>query len=253
MSGNADPIIGVPGFPTGLTASYKRVRAASNLNVSFGVYPTPTVIDPALCRDIRNTSNLGTILAGMPYGKVTSGGKLACSIIGVTSASYTSGATSLTLSAATAVELARRVGTSGTFKLVGPPSAAGTVVVATVTYSAVNTSTGVATVTDIGANKISGCIVVPTDGSEFPVGVQDDGFGLTMVDLTGTSLTAQQFGSSGGNNLLESGYLDVSQLAQYPTDTSLIAWYRAWLNGTTSLALLGSVGGGGVFRFTDAA
>ena len=53
----------------------------------------------------------------------------------------------------------RRIGSTGTFNLIGPASAAGSNNTTQVTYSAVNTTTGVITITNIGANRIAGCFV----------------------------------------------------------------------------------------------
>ena len=56
--------------------------------------------------------------------------------------------TTITTDVNTAAELVRRIGATGTFKLTGPPTAGGAVVTQTVTFSAVNTSTGAITITD---------------------------------------------------------------------------------------------------------
>lgn len=110
-------------------------------------------IDGTKTRDFNNPDDVKAIRPGVLFGKVTSGGKYAPSVMGLTDGAYASG-TSLTLTPASAVELARRVGSSGTFKLTGPPTAAGTVRTNTVTYSAVNTTTGVVTVTAIPADDV---------------------------------------------------------------------------------------------------
>ncbi len=109
--------------------------------------PKKTLFDKTKSRDIRSSPTT-ILLPGQPVGKVTSGGKYASSIIGVTNGAHASGVT-LAVSVATAVELVRRVGASGTFTLVGPPGAAGTVRSVTVTYSAVNVTTGDITITAI--------------------------------------------------------------------------------------------------------
>lgn len=104
------------------------------------------VVSATASRDQGNTEDPLLLRPGLLMGKITSGGKWAPSLFGLTNGAYASG-TSLTLSVAAATELNRRVGASGTFKLTGPPTAAGTVRTVTVTYSAVNTTTGVATIT----------------------------------------------------------------------------------------------------------
>ena len=104
------------------------------------------VVDGTKSRDQGNTDDVLLLRPGLLMGKITSGGKWAPSAFGLTGAAYASG-TSMTLSVAAATELSRRVGASGTFKITGPPVASGTVRTQTVTYSAVSTVTGVATIT----------------------------------------------------------------------------------------------------------
>jgi hypothetical protein len=118
------------------------------------------VVDGTKSRDQGNTDDVALLRPGLLMGKVTTGGKWAPSAFGLTAAAYASG-TSMTLSVAAATELNRRVGASGTFKVTGPPSAAGVVRTTTVTYSAVNTTTGVATITALGANQVEQINIAP--------------------------------------------------------------------------------------------
>jgi hypothetical protein len=111
-------------------------------------------IDGTKSRDPGNTGDIDVLRAGMLMGMITSGGKWAPSILGVTTNAEAATSTTIETSAATALELSRRVGTTGTFKLTGPPAAAGTVRTLTATYSAVNTSTGAITVTALGVNEV---------------------------------------------------------------------------------------------------
>ena len=99
-------------------------------------------------------------------------------------------------------------------------SAAGTVVTATVTYSAVNTTTGVVTCTNIGANKISGCLVCPTDGSETFKTFIPDGFGLNVFNSSG-SAADQPF-----PQFPTAGTIITANVLNYPSDTSLVAWFK---------------------------
>lgn len=128
-------------------------RSATPRRILVGGLPTllpvSKVIDGSKARDPLNTGDLDVLRNGLLLGKITSGGKYAPSILGVLAAAYDASAdtTEMTVSAATAVELVRRIGSSGTFKLTGPPAASGTVQTVTVTYSAVDTTTGVITVT----------------------------------------------------------------------------------------------------------
>lgn len=110
-------------------------------------------VDGTKSRDQGNTDDVLLLRPGLFMGKVTSGGKYAPSALGLTNGAYASG-TSLTLSVAAATELNRRIGASGTFKLTGPPAAAGTVRTVTITYSAVVPATGVVTITAPGVNQV---------------------------------------------------------------------------------------------------
>ena len=140
--------MGQPGIGSSSTATPREVFLGE-----IGHYkPGGVIIDASESRDPLNTGDLDTLRAGLLLGKITSG-NYAPAILGVTTVAYDVSAapTSITVSAATAVELVRRKGASGTFELTGPPSAAGTVQTSTVTYSAVDTTTGVITVTSLGA------------------------------------------------------------------------------------------------------
>ena len=174
------------------------------------------IIDGANASDPGNTPDVFVLRAGLLMGKITASGLYGASIIDTTQGAYTAGGTSITLTAAGAAELVRRVGTSGTFTLTGPPAAAGVVARSTVTYSAVNTTTGVVTITSPGISFISGSFVQPTDGSQDPVTLIPDGWGKTVLDidfLTRISIPFDYFPVGG---LIQS-----SQIINWPSDTSL--------------------------------
>jgi hypothetical protein len=114
--------------------------------------PGRGVINGTESRDPNNTSFITTLRPGLILAKAS--GKYAPWAIGSTSGALAGDGTSVTLAAAEAVELVRRVGATGTFVLTGPPTAAGTVRQSTITYSAVNTTTGVVTVTAPGTNQV---------------------------------------------------------------------------------------------------
>lgn len=208
---------GLPGVQSAVTSNHRIIFRDGVFN---GFLSGGKIIDGTLSRDPGNTGDVNVLRPGLVMGKVTASGKYAPSIMGTTNVAYASGDTSIGLTAATATELARRVGTSGTFTLVGPPSAAGTVVSATVTYSAVNTTTGVVTCTNIGANKISGCLVMPTDGSQTFKTLIPDGFGLNVFNASG-SAADQPF-----PQVPTAGTIIVANLINYPSDTSLITWFK---------------------------
>lgn len=104
--------------------------------------------------DPDNTSDTGTIRAGH-VGHLESG-KLVPSCFGPVASDYTSGGTTLTVSANTALRIYTALGSSGTFYILAntaAPTTLATVLAQLVTYSAINTGTGAITITDLGANK----------------------------------------------------------------------------------------------------
>lgn len=217
------PSTGMPGFGSEKLAKHRPVAADGYLQF----LPGGVVLDGSKMRDPDNpdypadTAGQLRLRAGLLIGKVTSGGKWANSVLGVTQGAYTSGGTSITVTAAQAAEIVRRVGSSGTLKFTGPPSAAGTVATISQSFSAVNTSTGVITVTSLGANLIAGAFVQPADGSETVRSFLPDGWELYMP-LDGTDAPLDKVPVEGN--------VDFSQLLPWPADTSLQQWVRDQLN-----------------------
>lgn len=177
----------------------------------------------AATRDSGNTGNLDAIRPGTLIGKITASGKFAPSILGVTTGAYTSGGLSITVSAAQAVEIVRRVGATGSLRYIGPPTAAGTVAIsAAIAYSAINQTTGVITTADIGADKIAGTFVCANDGTHLPMFPLGETDGMKVTDRDGASQD-QDFWPP------VSGGLQFGQMLPLPTDTSLIAWVKTQL------------------------
>lgn len=143
------PVIGRPGIQSGSTVSYRQVF---RLPESVLYLPGGGII-AAAAQDPGNTGSPLTLRAGLPMGRVAATKKWLPSLMGLVDTAYASG-TSLTLTTAAAAELVRRVGSSGTFKLTGPPSANGTARTLTVTFSAVDTGTGVVTITALPVNEV---------------------------------------------------------------------------------------------------
>ncbi len=144
---------GTPGYKTPRTATPNDVLAQGGNARYVNGY---RVFDGSKSRDAGNTDASTVMRGGTPVGKITSGGKYAMSIIGVTDVAYTSG-TSLSLAEAAGDEVARRIGTSGTFKITGPPTSGGTVRTLTATFSAVAAAGSghrVVTITALGANQV---------------------------------------------------------------------------------------------------
>ncbi len=215
---------GLPGIGTARTASHRSIFLQRSENfLAQGRW-----IDGTKSRDPGNVGDPQVLRAGLIMGKITSGGLYAPTILGVTSGAYTSGGTTLTVSAAQAVEIARRIGSSGTatLKAVGPPTAAGTVAATAVTFSAVNQTTGALTVTSLGVDKVAGTFITAADGSETPLSfIPDWDYGVRVTDIDGTSLATVDF-----PKLPVSGIIDSSQFINWPSDTSLRAWIVANLN-----------------------
>lgn len=196
-------------------------------------YPGGRIIS-SISRDPGNTSDINVLRPGLLMGRITSGGKYAPSILGVGGTAYASG-TTLNVAVATVVEIVRRIGSTGTFKIAGPPSAAGVVKQETVTYSAVNQSTGDVTVTALTQAYVAASLILPTDGSEFPLTFIPEGYGVNVFDAFGTAVD-QSWGAVPIKAVVYS-----TQIINYPADAST----RLWLKGMLSLP------GEGKFTFDD--
>lgn len=120
-----------PGVGPTLTAAHRQILLG---NEQF--FPGNHVIAGADARDPLNTP-VTEIRAGLLLGEVSASNKLGASIIGITGEALDGEETALTVAAAVATELIRRQGATGTYKLTGPPTAAGVVRTLTITYSAV--------------------------------------------------------------------------------------------------------------------
>ena len=128
-----EPITGLPGVKTTRTATPRNLTITVDGRV---LLPRGRIIDGAESRDPLNTGDLDVLRAGIVMGMITASGKYAPAIIGVLAGAYDkdgSDKTSMTVAAAVAVEIVRRIGTTGTFKITGPPTVAGTVVNETIT------------------------------------------------------------------------------------------------------------------------
>ncbi len=223
------PALGRPGIGAAVTA--QRNNVSRDGNVTY--YPGGAVIEGTKARDPGNSAySTRSLRAGLLMGKITSGGFWANSIIGVSASAYTSGGLGLTVSAASAVELVRRVGSSGTFLLKGAATAGGTLTSDTVTFSAVDQTTGIITISDIGANRIAGAFVVPSDGSQIPRSIIMDQYPILIPD--DSSDVNYPF-------LPISAIIDVAKIIDWPTDTTLQTYIR---ENMSTLA-------GGKFVFSD--
>lgn len=217
-------IAGTPGIQGAYNAQPRDIFYSKRDLATF--IPGPVTLDGIASSNPQNTPYVAYLFGGMPVGRETTSGQYATSILGTTSVSYTSGGTSLTVSAATATELVRRIGSSGTFKTVGPPTANGTVATTTTTFSAVNTTTGVITVTSLGVDKVAGSFISPTDGSEIIVTLIADIWPVQCVaadQITRIAVYDPMLWAGGG--IINTPYIWAG--GSYPTDTSLQAYIKA--------------------------
>jgi len=203
----------LPGIGTSRTATARKVFLGDEVFLPGG-----KVIDGSLSRD-TDSGNVYELAAGLLMGQITASGKYAPSIIGLSGVLHDTSAvtTVMTLPAAVVTEIQRRIGASGTFKITGPPTAAGTVATETVTYSAIASATTI-TITATSADFAAGSLITPTDGSEIPLTVIHDGFPVRVVDEDLVNIDVPFA------KLPVGGIIDASQLRSWSSDASVKAY-----------------------------
>lgn len=187
-------------------------------------FPLPIIVDASKVYNFQNLPYWWLLYAGTLIGKETANNFYAPSIIGQTTVAYTSGGTSLTVAPGTATAIVNRIGQSGTFITQGPPAAAGTNALITTTFSAVNTTTGVITVTSLGANMVSGALIQPTDGSQTPLGMICDTTGVKFTDWTNLNLVNNYVA-----RMAIGGIVNTNLVCNFPADISIRAALQAQL------------------------
>jgi len=192
----------------------------------------PLVIDGTNSSWATNSPYTWLLPAGMLFGRNSTSKKYAPSVLGQTTANYVSGGTTVTTDANTAAYLASRLGASGTFNITGP-AAASTAAASTsttlVTYSAVNTTTGAITVTNIGANVLAGAWIQPIDGSQTVLWILGDDQGVAVVDGFFNRIDAQTGQMLSGGGCINTGYI-----VNYPTDPGFKLYVKAALRANAS-------------------
>jgi hypothetical protein len=224
-----------------MTASYiggmPRITSRTNVNPREIFLSGPTrflaggrIISGECSRDPGNSDEIYTLRCGVLMGMIGTVvnslgtvGHFAPSILGVTTNAEAAGSTSIEAAAAVVTELARRCGSTGTFTLVGPPTAAGVVNRETVTYSGASGTT--ITVTATTNAFVAGSLIMPTDGSENPISLISDQWGVRVVD----PLTLASQDQSWPHVPLD-GVIDASQVVNWPSDASLKAWLVGQMN-----------------------
>ena len=223
-------ILGEPGVRAARTATPRHVFLTSK-GAQF--LPGLRRISGAASRDPGNAAgDIGVLRPGVLMGKIASVvnslgtvGHYAPSALGLTTNAEAAGSTAVEASAAVVTELLRRVGASGTFKLIGPPTAGGTIAIETVTYSAASGTT--ITVTALVNAFVASSIIAPTDGSESPITfiAEEMMGGVQVVDVDGTTNLTVEFAK-----LAAAGQVDFPQLLPAVADASTKAWIVSKLN-----------------------
>ena len=215
--------------------------AAFGLVLTDGTYsrkPGSGVIDGSDSRDPGNTPNIDILRCGLLMARnATTPYQYAPWCNGVTTAAITGASTTINVSAAYATEIVRNIGSTGTFVLTGP-STAGTTALTnnaarqkTVTYSAVNTSTGDITVTALGAVNQSERIRfnIASSGGNLQLTVQKtDGTFVTTANAAWSATDATYLGAI--NSALDTatgvvGGIVASASAGIDTDIELVLTY----------------------------
>jgi hypothetical protein len=213
-----EQVYGLPGVRAARTAENRRVFRGG----LYECLPGGAVISGATSRDPGNTGDVDILRAGLLMGKITTGGEWAPSLLGVTTNAEAIGATTIEAAAGVITELVRRVGSSGTFTLVGPAAAGGAIQTETVTYSAASGTS--ITATAIVNGYVAGSFIMPTDGSQTPRSFIPDGYGIKVTDQDGTSVDTEW------PDVPVAGFIDSSQLVNWPSDVSLQQWIVNRLN-----------------------
>lgn len=213
-------VSGLPGISAIRTATPRIIFKGGNVEEWL---PGGKIINAALSADPDNTGATRVLRAGLLMGKITATGLYAPSVMGLSNAAYAAGATTLTITSQLSTELARRVGATGTFKIVGPPGASGVVASETVTYSALGATT--ATITALGNSYVTGSPVMATDGSEDPISFIDKDHGIYVLD---------EFGAEQNKPwpLVPIMATVIStNIINYPADTSTRNWLKGMMSG----------------------
>lgn len=145
-------ILGGPGVSDERTYAHKYVFRDGK----FETLPGGGWIDATKSRDCfvsGATAAAEVLQGGLFMGQLTGRTTWTNSFFGKTTAAVLQGATTLTVAALEAVEIVRRNGATGTLYIVGPPVANGPASVGLITYSGINTTTGVITATALGQNE----------------------------------------------------------------------------------------------------
>jgi len=235
-----NPITGLPGIGSSITATPREVLAG---NIQQAQYlPGMHILDGNNCADPGNSNPDGTfnpdvLRAGNILGKLSSSGKYANSIIGLTPTPLATSSTSFTLSISAAQEILRRFGAAGALTLTGQNStnsaSLANVTSQTLPFANVTIGTASATVT-LATNAapvpaLAGALVQPADGSQTPIAILADKWAIKVTDLNGNRVNVP------ADSILLSGHVKTANVVNYPTNAALVAWLKSQLNANCLL------------------
>ena len=245
-------IPGLPGYVSEKIAKHRPIAADGYLEF----LPGGVTLDGSKTRDAGNPDYNATtdplamfrLRAGLLLGKVTSSGKYTNSFLGYTNGALTSAGTTVTLASANhGVEMVRRIGATGTFKLIGPPTASGTVRALTATYSAIS-STSV-TITALGVSDVW-TLTAPAgqDGGMYQLEVTT-GKGTSDESVQVTAALAANANTATVDAALEAlSNVGASGVAAVYSDPTLTLTFAANLGPVHVRVLADTTNDGGVFE-----
>lgn len=211
---------GLPGVSSARTATYRRVFKSG----TEGFAASSFVINGSLSRDAGNTGDVDVLRAGKLMGKITATGLYAPSVIGVTGEAIDNTETVVDIAAGVATEIIRRIGSTGTVKIVGPPTAAGTVRAVTATFSAVGATS--ITITALGINEVQTInFGAAATGGTFKIGFTLASGAVVWTDTIAWSATDATFLSNINtaiDNLLGAGLVVATAIAATDTDLGFV-------------------------------
>ena len=220
-------------------------------------------------------SYVGVLRAGLLMGKITTVtnslgvlGQYRNSIIAVVPGTVANGATTITLSANAATEMARLIGLGQTsYNLTGwDNNGSGAVTQTAFTAVSVSgTTLSISAISTPSSHTISaGAFIGSADGSQNPITFVDEQFGLNVVDAA-TGLGIQMNNYTGGATLygapfprvpIAGGVVNVANIVNYPSagntgQSNLQTWIKSQLLSGGQAGLTTPTYGGD-FDFSDA-
>lgn len=225
-------ITGLPGYPTANVSWGPRLIREGGQGARY--LPGGAVIKGSTSGDPTNTGYVDVIQPGKIMVQENSGGLYRNFIIGKSTAAYVDNDTTITVGAATATEVARLITVAGgnvTLLFSGPATAAGVIAHTALTVTAASGTT--ITVGDLNVGKVTDSLItLPVAG--YTAGtfcLVDDNQFTKLSDENGARLNVP-FPLP-----LIGGLIKVTQLLDWPADTSTVAYLKGLLSSTTGDSL----------------